>query len=184
MAWCQWLSTVNPQQLVYLDETGVKTNMTRLYARSKRGQRAIDYVPCGRWSTTTLVAAVTWDSPIAPMVLAGPMDGVAFEAYIKHVLAPALPPESIVVMDNLSSHKSPRIEQLVNDVGSSLRYLPPYSPDFNPIEQMWSKVKNTLRGAKARTEQDLYTAVAKALSEVTSNDIAGFFCDCVVGIIS
>jgi transposase len=174
---------VDLQQLVFLDETGVKTNMTRLYARSKRGERAIEYAPCGHWATTTLVAAVTSDSAIAPMVLEGPMDSLAFEAYVKHVLAPALPANSIVAMDNLSSHKSPTLEKVLAEVGSSLRYLPPYSHDFNPIEPMWAKIKGSLRKAKARTQEDLYDAITKSLSEVTPQDIMGFFCHCCVGII-
>lgn len=183
-AWRRWLATVNPRRLVYLDETGAKTNMTRLFARAQKGQRAVDYAPHGHWATTTLVAAVTWESAIAPMVLDGPMDTAAFEAYVEHVLVPALPPESIVVMDNLSSHKSTTITRLLYNAGADLHYLPPYSPDYNPAEPMWSKVKSALRSAQARTQEGLYDAIATALSAITPQDTAGFFCHCSVGIIS
>ena len=117
------------------------------------------------------------------MVLDGPMDAAAFEAYVAHVLVPSLPPGAIVVMDNLSAHKSPAIAQLLHNAGAELRYLPPYSPDFNPIEMMWSKVKTFLRSAKARTQQELWSAIAAALSEITPDDTRGYFCHCAVGII-
>lgn len=169
---------------MFLDETGAKTNMTRAFARSRKGERAVDYAPQGHWNTTTLVAGITARAPIAPMVLDGPMDSLAFAAYIEHVLAPELPPDSIVVMDNLSAHKSPVIAQLIRDAGGELWYLPPYSPDFNPIEHMWSKVKNHLRGAKARTEEDLYRAIATGLSSITPSNVRGFFRHCFVGVKS
>lgn len=118
------------------------------------------------------------------MVLDGPMDTIAFESYVKWMLLPEIPEGSIVVMDNLSAHKSPRIAQLLREAGSELRYLPPYSPDFNPIEQMWSKVKSHLRKVKARTEESLFQAIGEAISKVTSNDTEGFFLHCFVGVIS
>lgn len=149
--------------------------MTRAYARSRKGERALDYAPHGHWNTTTLVAGITVECAIAPMVLDGPMDSLAFEAYVEHMLIPALPSNAIVIMDNLSAHKAPRVERLLRDAGAELRYLPPYSPDFNPIELMWSKVKSHLRRAKARNQDDLYQAIAVALSLITSNDTQGFF---------
>lgn len=167
---------------MFLDETGAKTNMTRAFARSRKGERAVDYAPQGHWNTTTLVAGITAKAPIAPMVLNGPMDSLAFAAYIEHVLVPELSPGSIVVMDNLSAHKSPVIARLIRDAGGELWYLPPYSPDFNPIEQMWSKVKSRLRSANARNEDDLHSAIATALSSITSNNVRGFFRHCFVGI--
>jgi transposase len=172
------------ERLVFLDESGAKTNMTRAYARAKRGSRSVDYVPHGHWNTTTMVAAITWNSPIAPMVLDGPMDGDAFEAYLEQVLLPALPENAIVVMDNLGSHKTPAVEQLITQANASLMYLPPYSPDYNPIEQMWSKVKSHLKTVKARTKEDLWQAVAEALETITPDDARGFFFDSVVGIKS
>lgn len=169
---------------MFLDETGAKTNMTRLYARARRGQRLVDYAPAGHWNTTTLVAAITCQAPIAPMVLEGAMDTEAFVAYVEQVLVPALPPGAIVVMDNLGAHQSPAIERVLEQAGAELRHLPPYSPDFNPIELMWSKIKAALRAAKARTEEDLWAAVAHALTLVTPADLRAFFCHCFVGIIS
>lgn len=170
--------------MVFLDETGAKTNMTRIYARTRKGERAVDYAPQGHWNTTTLVAAITPQAAIAPMILEGPMDSLAFEAYIEHVLIPALPPESIVVMDNLSSHKSSEVARLLDGANAELWYLPPYSPDFNPIENMWSKIKTLLRSAKARTQEELYKAIASAFARITSEDTDGFFYHSVVGIIS
>lgn len=158
--------------------------MTRAFGRARKGKRVVDYTPQGHWHTTTLVAALTWERAIAPMVLDGPMDGVAFEAYVEHVLVPELSPGAIVVMDNLSAHKSPAIEQLLLRAGVELRYLPPYSPDFNPIEQMWSKVKNALRSAKARTQEELWAAIATALGQITSGDAQGYFRHSIVSIIS
>jgi transposase len=168
--------------LVFLDETGAKTNMTRRYARARKGQRAVDYAPHGHWNTTTLIAGLTQGAPVAPMVLDGPMDADAFEAYVDQALIPALAPAAIVVMDNLSSHKAPAIIQLFEAAGVEVWYLPPYSPDFNPIEQMWSKVKSYLRRVKPRTQEELYDAIAAALAEISANDAQGFFRDCVVGI--
>ena len=167
-------------RLVFLDETGAKTNMTRLYARAKKGERALDYAPHGHWSTTTLVAALTAQGAVAPMVLDGPMDRVSFEAYVEQALIPALVPGSIVVMDNLAAHKSPTITQMLHAAGAELWYLPPYSPDLNPIELMWSKVKAALRRAKARTQEALLDAIAKALEDVTPEQSHNFFCHSVV----
>jgi transposase len=183
-AWRERLRHVDLQRLVFLDESGAKTNMTRLYARSKKGQRAVDYTPHGHWNTTTMVAGITWNTPIAPMVLDGPIDALAFAAYVEQVLVPALPPTSIVVMDNLPSHKAACIEKMIRDAQSELWYLPPYSPDFNPIEHMWSKIKSCLRSVKARTKEELWSAVAAALEQVTPEDTKGYFFNSVVGIIS
>lgn len=149
--------------------------MVRAFARSRKGERAVDYAPHGHWYTTTLIAGITVESAIAPMVLDGPMDRLAFEAYVAHFLIPVLPEHAIVVMDNLSAHKSPTIERLLNKAGYELRYLPPYSPDMNPIEKMWSKVKSHLRSVQARDQEALYHAIAAALSTISSDDTRGFF---------
>jgi len=175
---------VDLRRLVFLDETGAKTNMTRLFARSRRGERAVDYAPHGHWNTTTLVAGITYECAIAPMALDGPMDTEAFVAYVEHLLVPELPEDPIVIMDNLSAHKSPRVQTLLRAAGAELRYLPPYSPDLNPIELMWSKVKGRLRRAKARDHEELYSAIADALSAITSHDTRAFFRHCIVGIIN
>jgi transposase len=178
-----WLATVDHRRLVFLDETGAKTNLTRLYARSPRGERAVAYAPQGHWNTTTLVAAISTEQVMAPLVLDGPMDGVSFEAYVEQMLVAALPAGSIVVMDNLSAHKMPRVARLLQQAGITLRFLPPYSPDFNPIEPMWSKIKTILRRIQARTQDTLIEAIAASLEEVTPNDLKGYFFHSVVGII-
>jgi len=170
--------------LVFLDETGAKTNMTRAYGRGKKGERVMDFTPHGHWNTTTLVAAMSRQSALAPLVLDGPMDTIAFEAYVEQVLIPELPSGAIVIMDNLSAHKSARMTQLLQDAGAQLHYLPPYSPDFNPIELMWSKVKGHLKSAKTRTQETLFHAIGRALGKITPNDTEGFFLHCFVGIVS
>lgn len=175
---------MDPRRLVFLDETGAKTNMTRLYARARRGQRLVDYPPQGHWNTTTLVAGITLQAPIAPMVLDGAMNAEAFVAYVEQVLVPALPPRAVVVMDNLPAHRVAAVERTLRAAGAEACYLPPYSPDFNPIELMWSKVKSFLRSAKARTQEDLWAAVAQGLASVTSAETHAFFCHCFVGIKS
>jgi transposase len=181
--WIEQLKRVDVGRLIFLDETGAKTNMTRGFARARKGQRAVDYAPHGHWNTTTLVAAITSDSAIAPMLLDGPMDTVAFETYVEQVLVPVLPAGAIVVMDNLPPHKSPAIPKLLSKAGAELWHLPPYSPDFNPIELMWAKVKSFLRGAKARTQEELSNAVAAALATITPSDTEGFFKRAFVGVI-
>ena len=158
--------------------------MIRLYGRALKGERVLDYAPNGHWNTATLAAAITWESAIAPMVLDGPMDRLSFEAYVAQVLIPELPADAIVVMDNLSAHKSKTTRNLFQEAGIELHYQPPYSPDFNPIELMWSKVKNSLRTAKARTQEQLYEAIAHALTQITSSDTQGFFRHCNVAIES
>lgn len=178
-----WLATVDHRRLFFLDETGAKTNLTRLYARSHRGQRAVAYAPQGHWNTTTLVAAIGAERVIAPLVLDGPMDGASFEAYVEQMLVAALPPGSIVVMDNLSAHKMPRVARLFAQAGITVRFLPPYSPDFNPIEHMWSKIKAILRRIGARAQDTLMEAIARALEEVTPNDLQGYFFHSVVGVL-
>jgi transposase len=182
-AWITWLATVDLRRLVFLDETGAKTNLTRRYARSRQGQRAVAYAPQGHWCTTTLVAAINDEQIIAPLVLDGPMDGASFEAYVEQMLVAALPAGSIVVMDNLSAHKIPRLGKLFQEAGIELRFLPPYSPDFNPIEQLWAKVKAILRRIEARSYESLLEAIASAIGQVTSNDLKGFFYHSVVGVL-
>lgn len=152
--------------------------MTRLYGRSPRGERLVCHAPAGRWETTTLIAAVRTSGPAAPCLLAGPLDGDAFFAYVEQQLVRALKPGDILVMDNLSTHKNSGALRLLEEAGVTVLFLPPYSPDLNPIEKMWSKVKASLRKAAARTGEALMKAVAAALDAVTQGDIKGWFQSC------
>jgi transposase len=161
--------------LVFLDEAGAKTNMTRSYARAPRGQRVVEHAPAGHWCTTTMLAALRHDRIEAPLVIEGAMDSVVFRGYTQQMLVGTLRAGDVVVMDNLSPHKTQGVQQLIEAAGAELRYLPPYSPDFNPIESMWSKVKQSLRSTAARNSHRLLRAVAKALRSVTARDCAGFF---------
>lgn len=137
-----------------------------------------DSVPSGRWETTTMIAAVSVSGPQAPWVLDGPIDGDAFEAYAEHVLAPTLKPGEVLVMDNLSTHKNKRAREVIEATGARIWDLPRYSPDLNPIEKMWSKVKAHLRKRKPRSEDELVKAISEALANVTAEDIAGWFASC------
>ena len=165
-------------RLVFVDESGAKTNMTRLYGRAMAGQRAIDDTPCGHWCTTTMISSVRVDGSTACMVVDGATNKEVFQAYVRHILLPTLKAGDVVVLDNLSAHKNKAIRDLIKSVGAELWYLPPYSPDLNPIEKMWSKIKAILRTLKARTEESLINAVAKALEAVTADDAKGWFESC------
>ena len=160
---------------MFIDETGAKTNMARLRGRSPRGARLEAAVPWGHWKTTTFVAGLRVDGLSAPMVLDGAMDGAAFKAYVDHVLAPSLAPGDIVVMDNLSSHKVAGVRQAIKAAKAYLLYLPPYSPDFNPIEMAFSKLKALLRKAASRSTEELEQAIADALEQFTPNECLNYF---------
>ena len=164
--------------LVFLDESAAKTNLTRLRGRAPRGERVHDHAPAGHWSTTTLIGSVRLDGTTACMTIQDATDTEVFRAYVQHVLLPTLKPGDVVILDNLSPHKHPETIRLVEQAGASVRYLPPYSPDLNPIEKMWSKVKAALRSAKARTQTALEAAIACALAAVTSADAMGWFASC------
>jgi transposase len=172
---------MNLEKLVFIDESGAKTNMTRRYGRAKDGQRAVDDTPAGHWCTTTMISSVRLDGSTACMVVDGATTKDIFKAYVEKILLPTLHPGDVVVLDNLSSHKNHEVRDLVESVGAELWFLPPYSPDLNPIEKMWSKVKAILRKLKARTEQALITAIAKALESVTAADAKGWFKSCGYG---
>lgn len=152
--------------------------MTRLYGRAMHGQRCHDSTPDGRWERTTLLSAVRVNGETYSMVFDGALDSKMYNAYIEKILAPALKAEDIVIADNLNVHKSAIAKQLVEDRGASYIALPPYSPDLNPIEKMWSKIKQFLRGAKARTCEDLENAIASALDTVTPEDAERWFASC------
>ncbi len=182
--WRERIAGVSPESLLFLDETGAKTNMTRLYGRARKGIRAVGSAPCGRWHTTTLIAAVGVNGAKAPMVVEGATDTDVFTAYVEQVLLPELKPGMIVVMDNLTPHKAPAVAEMIKGAGAELWFLPPYSPDLNPIELMWAKVKQLLRTAKARTQQELWDAIATALSMVSANDASNWLRHCGVSIIN
>lgn len=169
---------MNPEKLVFIDESGAKTNMTRLYGRAKEGHRAVDNTPSGHWCTTTMISSVRLDGSTACMVVDGATTKDIFKAYVLHILLPTLKTGDIVVLDNLSAHKDQDVRNLIESVGAELWFLPPYSPDLNPIEKMWSKIKSILRTLKARTEKDLIDAIAKALDAVTPNNAKGWFESC------
>lgn len=161
-----------------MDESGAKTNLTRLYGRAPKGQRAHASTPHGHWQTTTMISSVRLDGTTACMTLEGTTDTESFRAYVEAVLVPTLRPGDLVVMDNLSPHKSDPTLALILQVGAQVRFLPAYSPDLNPIEKMWSKVKSLLRSAEARTPADLVQAIGKALALVTPQDALGWFASC------
>lgn len=169
---------MNIRRLVFLDESGAKTNMIRLYGRTIGGQRLVDAAPSGHWGTTTMLSSLRLDGSTAAMVIEGPTDGAVFGAYVERVLVPSLRRGDIVVMDNLAPHKSTAVQEMIRSVGAEAWYLPAYSPDFNPIEPMWSKVKASLRKARARTLDALTKAIARALSAVTATDASGWFNHC------
>jgi transposase len=166
---------------VFVDETGAKTNMTRLRGRCEGGQRLGASVPHGHWCTTTLLGAVRLDGTTAAMVIESATDQDVFLAYVREILVPTLRPGDIVVMDNLSPHKAPTVAEIIRASGAEVWYLPPYSPDLNPIEQMWSKVKALLRKAAARTAQALLEAIGAALDSVSASDALGWFQNCGYG---
>jgi transposase len=148
--------------------------MARLYGRSPRGERCRAAVPHGHWKTTTFTAGLRSDGLIAPLVLDGPMDGEAFLAYVEQLLAPSLRPGDTVIMDNLPAHKVHGVREAIQTAGASLLYLPPYSPDFNPIEMAFSKLKALLRAAAARTMPDLWQAIANALKRFSPDECQNY----------
>jgi transposase len=172
------LKNVPVEKLVFLDESGARTNMTRLYGRAPVGQRVVSKVPHGHWKTCTMLCAVRLSGPLAAVTLDGAVDADTFLVYIREVLVPQLRPGDVVVLDNLQAHKASGVKQAVETAGAILVYLPPYSPDFNPIENMWSKVKSHLRRLATRTFEALGDAVDEALSSVTPGDCQGFFRHC------
>jgi transposase len=152
--------------------------MTRLRGRSVRGERLVASCPQGHWRTTTMISSIRLDGSTACMTIDGPTDTEVFEAYVREVLCPMLRPDDIVVMDNLSPHKNAQTLALITATQASVRFLPAYSPDLNPIEMMWSKIKALLRKAEARTHPDLLTAIAQALHSITPQDAVNWFAHC------
>lgn len=152
--------------------------MTRLYGRASGGKRCHDKAPDGRWETVTILSSIRLNGETESVVFEGAVDRKMFEAYIKEILGPSLRPGDIVILDNLGSHKSQVAKEFVESMSASYIFLPAYSPDLNPIEKMWSKVKQILRSLKARTQEELFEAIVKALSMVTAGDAQGWFTSC------
>lgn len=163
---------------MFLDESGAQTSMTRTRGRAPKGQRVVAKVPGGHWQIMTMISAIRTSGPFASATLLGATDSDVFRIYVSEVLTPQLRAGDVVVMDNLSPHKASGVREAIEAAGASLRYLPPYSPDFNPIENMWSKVKGCLRSLAARTTQTLREAIGQALSRVTPQDCLGYFRHC------
>ena len=162
-------------KLIFLDESGINTGMTRLYGRSSDGERVIDYIPDVRFERTSILSSIRANGEMVPLVFEGALNGELFKEYVSQCLAPTLHKGDIVIMDNLSSHKVRGVIDPIIAAGASVVYLPPYSPDLNPIEMMWSKMKAYLRKVKARTKESLEAAVAEALNHITKADILAWF---------
>lgn len=152
--------------------------MTRLRGRSHKSQRLHAAAPCGRWRSTTMISSIRIDGSSACMTIEGATNTEIFHQYVKEILLPTLRPGDIVIMDNLSAHKSSKTLEAIQSVGAHVRFLPAYSPDLNPIELMWSKVKGLLRKTQARCPESLLTAIANALDKVSACDAAGWFAHC------
>jgi transposase len=173
--WFEKQLDLDPERLVFIDETWTSTNMARLRGRAPRGQRLRMSVPHGHWKTTTLIAGLRRDRIVAPFVLDGSINRDAFETYVARVLVPELRAGDIVVMDNLSSHKGPLVRELIEAAGARLLYLPPYSPDFNPIENAFAKLKALLRQAAERTVEGLWTTIGRLVDVFTPRECANDF---------
>jgi len=171
-------ATIQPEDLVFLDESSIATNLVRRYARAEGGARAVGAVPAGHWTQLTVLGALSLAGLGACMTVDAATDTDVFVAYVRHLLVPTLRPGQVIVLDNLSAHQCATVQTLVEGAGCRLLYLPPYSPDLNPIEQAWSKLKTLLRGAAARTRDALEAALRQVLEQITAADAAGWFTNC------
>ena len=175
-SWRRDQASLAPASLVFIDETWAKTNMAPLRGRCRRrGERLIGTVPFGRWTTTTFLAGLRQDGVTAPFVIEGAINGPSFRTYVTQCLAPTLRPGDIVIMDNLGSHKSPKVRAAIEARGATLRYLPAYSPDLNPIEMMFARLKALLRRAEERTIPALWDRIGSPLDFVTPTESANYF---------
>jgi len=173
--WHERLAAVPTERLVFVDESGANTRMTRLYGRCPVGRRLVCPVPQGHYQTSTLIAAVRLRGPCAPWLFEGPMDGEMFLAWVRQGLVPTLQPDELVILDNLATHKVAGVRPAIEAAGARLLYLPPYSPDFNPIENLWSQVKAILRALAPRTADQLLRAAATAFDAISPADCRSFF---------
>ena len=172
--WRYWLPLHDAAQYVFVDECGVTTDLLRRYGRSPRGTRLHDHTPCGHWEAQTVIAALRIDGVTAPAVFDGPIDAISFHAYVEQVLVPTLRPGDVVVLDNLAAHKQPAVHHAITAVGASIRFLPPYSPDFNPIEQAFAKLKAFLRAARPRSFDQVLALVRLALTLFTPDECRNY----------
>jgi len=166
---------LDPAKLVFVDESGASTKMARLYGRAKRGRRVVGRVPWGHWKTVTFVAGLRLDGFTAPFVIDCAMKGAIFVEYVRQCLAPSLKPGDIVIIDNLPAHKRDEVRAIIEAAGATLRYLPPYSPDLNPIEQSFAKLKAHLRKARERNIPALYDRIGQALETFQANEFRNYF---------
>jgi len=173
--WKKYQGRIDPRRLVFIDETWAKTNMTRLHGRCRCGDRLVARVPHGRWHTLTFLAALRWDRIEAPCVIDGPINGRSFLAYVEQMLVPTLQPGDVVIMDNLGSHKRQAIRRAIRAVGAKLLFLPAYSPDLNPIEQVFAKLKTLLRKLDARTIETTWRGIGQLLDAFTPTECANYF---------
>jgi transposase len=173
--WIKYQHHIDPSRLVFIDETWTKTNMAPLRGWAPTGSRLIAKVPHGHWQTLTFLAALRHDRIDAPWLLEGPIDGESFTIYVEKLLVPTLRPGDIVIMDNLGSHKGQAVRRLIRAVGARLIFLPKYSPDLNPIEQVFAKLKHLLRKAAARTAQTVCAAIGELLGAFTKDECANYF---------
>jgi len=173
--WKKYQGRLDPARLVFIDETWAKTNMTRTHGRAPRGERLVAKAPHGRWRTLTFLAALRNDRIEAPCVIDGPINGESFLAYVEQVLVPALKLGDIVVIDNLGSHKGKAVRRAIRAAGAKLFFLPPYSPDLNPIEQVFAKLKTLLRKAAERTVEATWKRIATLLTASTPKECANYF---------
>jgi transposase len=172
--WKKYQGRLDPRRLVFIDETWAKTNMTRTYGRAPRGKRLVAKAPHGRWRTLTFLAALRHDRIDAPCVIDGPINGESFRAYVEQILVPALKPGDVVIIDNLGSHKGKAVRQAIRSVGAKLLFLPPYSPDLNPIEQLFAKLKTLLRKAAERTVEATWRRIGALLQCFSPQECANY----------
>lgn len=175
-AWAAGQSRFDVRHLVFLDETWASTNMTPTWGRSLKGTRCLGQAPYGHWHTTTFVCALRTSGLTAPCVLEGPINGNAFRTWVQQILVPVLQPGDIVVMDNLGSHKVAGVTAAIEAAGAQVRYLPPYSPDYNPIEQVFAKLKTLLRKTAARTMETLWSAFGSLLDQFHPAECERYIC--------
>jgi transposase len=173
-AWLEERQGFDPRHLVFIDETWAKTNMAPTHGRCRRGERLVARVPFGHWQTSTFLAALRWDGVVAPAVFDGPINGRSFTAYVEQVLVPALRPGDIVVLDNLGSHKGNAVRNAIENAGAGLRFLPPYSPDLNPIEQVFAKLKALLRRAAPRNRYALWNSIGTLLDRFPADECRNY----------